>query len=177
MSIKDLKIIDPRNILPEDFPVWVLSGDMRGFIGYGIRELTKSNWNHSMTMQRPGHICSQNLTYTERPIVNYMKSGIILKFYKCHDMTAEEREEILSQIETDLAKPWWGTFYDFPGIVGQLFGIRWFNIPWLNYCSERTAKLIRVIIKNLKLHPTPEDNDQALKDSKRMTCLGYWLDL
>jgi len=177
MPLKDLKIIDPRNIFPEDFPVFVQSGDLRGIVGFGIRQRTKSNWNHSSVMRRPGHVCSQNLTYKEKPIAHFMKPGVILKFWTCHDMTAEEREKILLQIDVDLAKPVWGRFYDFPGVVGQFFGIRWFNIPWLNYCSEKVARRIRVIIDAVKKYATPEDNDQTFQDSKRMKLLGYWLDL
>ena len=178
MSLNNLKLVDPRSFTQEDFdvsgPIFVESADMRGFFGFGIRLRTKSNFNHSMMMRQPGLICSQNLFYKEVPIEQYMKPGMILKFWVCQDITAVEKRYIQHKIKRDLAKPWYKRFYDFPGVVGQLFGMRWFNISWLNYCSERVARKVRVILPSLRRYPTPEDIEIEFKRSRRMKILGYW---
>jgi len=64
--------------------------------------------------------------------------------------------------------------YDYPGIVGQLFGLRWFNIPFLNYCSERVSSKLKVLFPDIQKHPTPENIDSLFKNSSRMMLLGYY---
>lgn len=167
-----MKIIDPNEI---NF-AFVQSGDMRGLLGWGIRARTKSSWNHSMILHRKGYLVSQGWTYKEIPLSQYLKKGIILKFWTCVDITPEEKNGILHLIKKDLKLPWWRRMYDFPGIIGQAVGIRWINVPWLNYCSEAIKKLAQILLsKKLSKHPNPEDIDMAFKKSPRMEVLGFWL--
>ena len=175
MPLKDLKIIDPYLITKQQCPVFIQAGDMRSLFGWAIRKRTKSNWNHSMIMRKPGFVCTQSLIYKEIDIGVYMKPGQILKFWICKDITVGERNAIMFKIAFDLLKKWWKKMYDFPGVVGQFFGIRWFNIPFLNYCSERTRSKIAVLFPKIKDHPTPEDNDSLFKSSPRMEVIGYWV--
>lgn len=173
---KKLKIIDPYDIKLRDYPVFIQAGDMRSFLGWGIKMRTKSNFNHSMVSRKIGYVCSQSWTYKEIPIERYMKPYIILKFWTCKDMTDEEYKQIYDKIVRDLSLPWWKRMYDFPGIIGQAIGLRWINIPGLKYCSERVSSKVRILIPTLGKHPTPEDIDTAFKKSPRFECIGYWLD-
>jgi len=173
--MKDLKIIDPYEIEKITCPVFIQAADIRSFIGVGIRRRTKSNWNHSMICRLPGLIVSQNNTYKEIDIERYMGPGRMMKFWICKDITNQEKNAIMIKIKIDLAKPWYKRLYDYPGIVGQFFGLRWFNIPGLNYCSERVSNKIKVIIPEISKHPTPENIDSLFEGSERMEVLGYFI--
>lgn len=173
--IKNLHIIDPYTISNEQCPVFVQCADMRSFFGWGIRKRTKSNFNHSMLLYRKGLLATQSWTFKTIDIKEYMKPGQILKFWVCQDITAEERTAIIFEAVYELKKSWHKRLYDIPGVVGQLFGLRWFNVPGLNYCSERVVKLVKVLFPNYKRnHPTPEDIDSLFKGSERMAVLGYY---
>jgi len=176
MPTKNLKIIDPFQITAEQCPVFVQTADTKGFFGWGIRKRTKSNWNHSCLMRLPGKIVTQGNTYKEIPIDRYMNRGQIIKFWVCKDITNEERNAIMLKVNHDLKKPWHKKMYDWPGIVGQFFGLRWFNIPGLNYCSERVAAKVAVILPQIQKHPTPEDIDTIFKRSERMKIIGFYMD-
>ena len=171
--MKNLKIIDLSEIKQEHCPLFVQSGDMRGFLGWGIKFRTKSDWSHSMIMRRPGFVCSQGWTYKEIPISKYDKRGVILKFWICKGMTLSEFQNIMIKIEEELRLPFWKRMYDFPGIIGQAIGLRWINVPFLRYCSERVASKLRILIPSLRKKPNPEDIDLACKESERMSVYGY----
>jgi len=174
MPLKDLNRIDPYSIRDTDCPVFVQSANIHSIFGFGISKRIKSLWQHSMIMRKQGFVCTQGWTYKEIDISAYMKPGSIMKFWICKDITDEERNAIMIKIYNDLRKKWWKKMYDVPGILGQLFGIRWFNIPGLNYCSERTSSKDRVVVPNIKKHQEPEDRDTSFKESNRMSVLGYY---
>jgi len=172
--MKNLAIIDPYSLSTEDCPVFIQAADIRSFFGWGIRKRINSNWNHSMILYKNGTLVSQGNTYKEVEISNYMNPGQMMKFWVCEDITNEERNAILIKIQHDLNQKWYKKMYDFPGILGQLFGLRWFNIPSLNYCSERVSRKVRCIIPKVGKHPTPENLDALFKSSPRMKCVGYY---
>ncbi len=166
---------NPFDIKDKDCPIFVSATDLRGFLGWGIRLRTHSIVNHSMILYRQGYFVSQSWVYKEIPIERYVKKGIMLKLWQCKDITKSEKRRIFEGIRDDLSLPFWERMYDCLGIVGQLVGLRWLNIPQLNYCSERVAKRVRVLLPNLKKHPTPAELDEAFKKSKRFKCLGYYI--
>ena len=170
-----MKKCDLFKIKKEDCPIFVSATDLRGFLGWGIRFRTNGIVSHSMIINRPGFFVTQGVTYKEIPFEKYLRRGVMLRLWKCEDITKEERDEIYYGITFDLHLPWWERMYDAPGIIGQLVGLRWINVPQLNYCSERVAKRVRVIIPDLKKHPTPSEIDNALKASKRFVELGYYM--
>jgi len=172
--MKNLLIIDPYSLDDKDCPIFVQSGDMRSFFSWGIRRRIKSNFNHSMVLWKNGTLVSQGSTYKEIGIDEYMNPGQIMKFWICEDITDEERAAILFKIKHELYQKWYKRMYDWPGIIGALFGLRWFNIPMLNYCSERVSNKVRCILPNIGKHPNPEDIDQLFKQSPRMKVLGYY---
>jgi len=174
MTVKNLRKIDPYQITEQDCPVFVQSADIKSFFGWGIRKRTKSNWNHSMIMRMPGKICTQGNTYKEIDAGEYMDKGQMMKFWTCHDITEAERNAIMIKIYSDLKKPWYKKMYDWPGVFGQFFGLRWFNVPGLNYCSERVSSKVKIILPEVQKHPTPENIDSLFKKSKRMKILGYY---
>ena len=175
MALKDLTLIEPYSLTSEQCPIFVSSGDMKSFFGWGIRKRTKSWFNHVMIIRVPGMLVSQSKTYEEFDIGRYMKPGQIMKFWRCKDITEQEKNAIMIKIAFELNQPWYKKLYDMPGIIGQLFGMRWFNIPWLNYCSERISSKVRCIIPKISKHSTPEDIEVLFKESDRMEIIGYWV--
>jgi hypothetical protein len=169
------KYIDPYLIKDEDCPVFVSVCDIRGIVGFGIRERTGGNLNHSMIMRRAGYFASQNLLYKEIPLDSYVRKGVILKFWRCKDIKPFEKKLILNCVDVDLNASWFKRFYDFPGIIGQATGLRWINNPWRAYCSERTGKYASVIIPDLTgKRPNPVELDEAYQKSERMELMGVW---
>lgn len=177
MSLENLKIIYPYLVPEEQCPLFVQAADIRSFFGWGIRKRTKSNFNHSMIMRVPAKVVTQAWTYAEIDIKAYMTKGNLMKFWRCVDITEEEKKKINDIIKYDLSQPWYRKLYDVPGVIGHLFGMRWFNVPMLNYCSERVEKMVRVIIPDIGRHQTPEDIDTIFKNSKRMIVEGYFLEI
>lgn len=172
---KELKIIVPYQFTDAQCPVFVQCADNRSFFGFGIRKRTSSNWNHSTCMFKQGTLANQSWTFKAIDIGAYMKPGCIMKFWVCKDITDKERNAIMFKIAYELSKPITKRLYDWPGIVGQLFGLRWFNVPSLNYCSESVIRLAKVLFPEYNLkHPTPEDIDTLFKSSARMEVVGYW---
>src|SRR3990167_1684869 len=177
MPLIDLPIIDPYAITDDQCPVFIQSADTRSFLAWGIRERTKSNWNHSMVLYKKGRVVSQGWFLKEIDIGEYMKPGGLLKFWICGDITTKERTAIMFKIAARLKLPKLRRRYDVLGIVGQFFGLRWFNIPWLNYCSEFIRTLVLVLFADVRGEPTPEDIDSLFKSKDRMKLLGYYINV
>ena len=167
-------LIDPLDLTQEDMPVFVFSDDRRSFIGWAIKAHSKGNYNHIMIMVNPCRVVTQGGTYKEIPIKRYMKPFIHLKFWKCHNITPAEAYQIFNKVGKDLKLPWWRKLYDFIGIVGHLVGVRWVNIPWLSYCSERVLSYVRVILKDVESRQSPAELNELFKKEKRMTLIGHW---
>ena len=168
------QFIDPRKIKLDDCPVFILSDDIRGFFGWGIKFRTNSNYSHAMIMIRPRYVCTQGWLFREIPLEKYMKPFIRLKFWRCKDMTFDESKYMRKVLEEKLALPWWKRLYDVLGVAGQLIGLRALNIPWLNYCSEGLVKIISRIIPDMQKRPSPKDINETFKHNERMEVMGYW---
>ena len=173
----DRKIINPLNFKDEDMPLFVLSDDLRSFIGWGIKAHSGGNYNHIMIMVKPGYIISQGVSYKEIPIKEYMKSSQMLKFWKYKNIIEQEKDFILTKAEADLKEPWWKRRYDYLGIVGQFFHIRWLNDPFRRYCSERVAEylcLIKPIKEKIPKKPSPADLNRLFNQIPEFEVVGYY---
>lgn len=101
------------------------------------------------------------------------KSTQLLEFWHCADMTAVERIYILEKIDRGLKLPWWRRLYDYPGVLGQVLGLRNLQIPFLNYCSERGEQIARILIEDIGYRNSPESLRKKFQESPRMAVLGY----
>lgn len=88
------------------------------------------------------------------------------------------------QVEEELKKPWWKRRYDPFGIIGQAIGVKQFNNPWMNYCSERVIKQIYDSISgveyvklNLGRHLSPNALNETMKKDTNgfFEYYGHWL--
>ena len=154
MPQQNLTLIDPNQITNEQCPVFIQCADTRSFFGFGIRWRTKSNFNHSTIMFKQGRLFNQSWTLKEIDISAYMKPGGMMKFWVCKDITVAERNAIMFKIAYEFKKPLRKRAYDWTGIFGQLFGLRWFNIPSLNYCSESVIKMAKVLFFGMNVSPS-----------------------
>ena len=183
-----MNIIDPRKIEEKDMPQVVCADNQQSVIGWGIKAHSKLKlvrhriphkkdcYSHIMVMHRPGFFASQGWMYKEVPIEAYLKGNYRLKFWKCKDLTNEEREAWLALTQKELDAPWWERKYDIFGIAGQFLFLRFLNNPWTRYCSERVAPKIRKFFKAyLKKHPSPTESNLVLKISPRAEVYGYCL--
>ena len=167
------KYIDMWSI--EDYPVVVLSCDMIGFIPWAIRAVTKDNYNHIMEAHRYGHFASQNFLYSDVPFESYMNVNHKLKVWTIKDITETERLRWKLAIKRDLAQPWYLRLYDFLGVVGHLLHVRWLNVPYRNYCSERVQKHLEEVFGfDIIKHATPAEIDDFLEKHDRGVLLGVW---
>lgn len=171
------KFITPENIPVKDVPLIVLSDFSSGIIQSLIKIRTASEFSHIMVMHRKNFFASQGNMFSEAPLSRYMKKGNRLKFFQIKNLTEEERWALSKKMEADLNAPWYKRFYDYPGIFGQAFNIRWFNSPFRAYCSERVAAWLRVLprFKNISVHPSPQDLNEIMKaDQINFELYGVW---
>lgn len=169
-----MNIINPLNIKQNDLPLFVLSDDMRNFLGWAIKSHSKGNWNHIMIMVNPEKVVTQGWTYKEIPITHYMRDSIRLKFWQCKNIPIEKKIDIRDKVNKDLKENWWKKRYDFLGIIGQAFNIRWLNNPLTKYCSERVAIYLRMLGLPIPQHPSPAEINALFIKNSRMYLYGYW---
>ena len=170
-----MKKINPYEITFEDFPVFVFSDDMRGFLSWGIKAHTSGSYSHGMVMIRPDKVVTQGMTYKEIDIGIYLTGRHRLKFWKYNGLSKPKKIEIITKIEDDLSQPWWKRRYDFLGIVGQFIKVPWINNPWINFCTERLSGYLRMIpeIKDkIPKHPSPADLNKLFKTIENMEVIG-----
>jgi len=176
--MSEKKFIDPNTIT--DFPVVVLVDDLRGFVGWGIKTHTKGNYNHVMTLYRPGYCASQGFwMYADVPLKKYLRPGIMLKFWALKGCSAEIKRQIIDKNTADLKLPWWRRGYDYLGILGQATGIKWVQTPWKHFCSEAVAEDLRLDPKLREVipeRPSPADLDRIFEaHPEYFECAGYWI--
>ncbi len=171
------KFINPETIPETDLPIIVLSDFSSGIIQSLIKIRTSSGFSHIMVLHRKGFFASQGNMFSEAPLKRYMKKGNRLKFFRIKNLTEAERWALARKMDADLTAPWWRRLYDYPGIAGQAFNIRWFNSPFRAYCSERVAAWLRALprFKNIPIHPSPGDLNEIMKtDEKNFEFYGVW---
>ena len=176
MAVEVSKVIfNPLEIKEEDMPVQVLAHQKGSWLGRLIQLRTFSEYSHSMIMVRPGYVVSQGfLVYKEIPLKVFMDKGYSMKFWAHTGLSVVERFQIISAIDCELKKAWWKKRYDFLGIFGQAIGLRWLNVPWAYYCSERDASFWRIILKAMPKRPSPEGIDSFFRGILSARVLGYW---
>lgn len=173
--------VDPRDFLYEDCPIIVLVDDLRGGIGWIIKEHTAGNYCHAMTLLAPDVLASQNWLFERKKLEQYMKPSLMLKFWRIKDLTRAEKLVIENNILNRLALPWYKRRYDYLGIFGQALNIKWIQSPFGLYCSEEVAAdYLNAIPRALSLgfhQPSPADLDRIFKTNPDvLECLGYWWD-
>lgn len=171
------RFINPETIPPQDLPLIVLSDFSSGIIQSLIKIRTKGYFSHSMVMHRPGFFASQGNMFSEAPLGRYTKDGNRLKFFKIIDLTKEERSILLDKIQKDLKAHWLRRWYDYPGIIGQALGWRWFNSPFRAFCSERVATWLRTLprLSYFPEQPSPEELNRIMKaHPEHFEIYGLW---
>ena len=172
-------IVDPLKFEEKDLPLIVFSDDMRSFFSWSIKAHSKGNYSHVMMMIQPGKFVTQGWTYKEVPAKTYLKKRFRLKFWKPKGLSATEQIAIYDAIHEDLKRSWWRRSYDWLGIVGQFFKVKWFNNPYKDYCTERVGKYLRMIpeIKSkIPLRTTPAELNRVIETLARFKVYGYWVE-
>lgn len=173
-----MKTINPYRITNDGELRIVLSSNAWSGVSWLIRAKTKSHWNHAMWMIRAGLFATQGLFFTDVPFDKYFKPGIEVEIWKIKNLTPDQYIKIWRHINSKLKKPKWKTKYDFIGLIGQLFNIRFVNNPWTNYCSEGIAEgLIKAgdVFEGLNPKSSPEDiRVFMLKRNWHFECEGRW---
>lgn len=169
--------INPLTITPDQLPIVVLVDDLQGFLGFVIKTHESGNYNHAMIMINPGKVVSQNNVLKEIPIDGYLNNTKMLKFWSIKNLSDADKQIMVSQIYKDLAKPWWGRMYDYVGLLGQALWMPWLQAPWLKYCSEYVASVMRLVSRFgwVPTEPSPSDLDAQFKQHPDdINSIGYW---
>ena len=169
-----MKIINPKKIPEDMLPIIILSDDLRGVFSWAIKSHTNGYYSHAMIMINKGKVVTQGGTYKEVPIENYMTERYRLKFWK-PDLTLRDILTIQKEVNKDLKQNWWRKSYDYLGILGQLFKVRWLNNPYKSFCSERVAKYLRLVFDCIPKHPAPADLNKLFAKMGRMSVYGHWI--
>lgn len=177
---EDKVYLDPRNLGPEDFPIIVLCDDLSGFVGWGIKSHTKGNYSHVFIMYEHGNVISQDFGGLHvKSIEKYLIPSQMLKFWRIKNLTVIEKRAILDAVQTRIHLPLVKRMYDYLGLVGQFFHIKWINSPWQTFCSEQVnfdyiQPVPRARAMNIK-EPSPSELDAIFKQHLDvMECIGYW---
>lgn len=150
---------DILNIPEEGLPLLVLSDNIRSFLSWGIKAHQKGAYNHLMWMHKPGLVASQDLTFKESKIENYLKGSHRLKFWGL-DFNDGSKHFIRNLIHKDLSRPWYKRLYDPLQIIGKLIHIDSLQTPGLDICSDK-AKYLRHVDKKynaeVRRHRSPTE--------------------
>lgn len=170
--------IDPSTFNPLNLQLCVLVDDLRGGIGWVIKDNTSGNYCHSMNQRKIGWLVSQNLFFHEIPITIYTIPSNMLKFWAINNLTADECALINATIDADLKASPFNRFYNFLGIIGQAIKLPWISMPDQDICSQRVAKYWRLLPRLADIipeHPSPSSLDAIFNANPELfTCIGYY---
>ena len=146
----------------ELFPMIVFSDALFSWIGTAIKQHQAWSYNHAMWLKAPGVLASQDATFKQVPVTEYLQGEHRLKFWTNPLWSEEDRGKLLQAIEADLQLPWYRRLYDPLAIIGQALHMDWLQIPGVSICSDRAGYLSLVDPEyNLK-HPDPADVNRWL---------------
>ena len=173
--MKYKKLINPLKI-EDDFPIPLLVSHNNKLISWLIRVFSKGQYNHICWLHRQGVVASQDGSYKERPLSDYMKKGYKLKLFKLINITCVQRKLLLGVIGRKLKKDSFKSRYDFLGLFGQLTGFKFINNPWTNFCSESVNEDLKKVLDNTPYKPSPAVlNEYFGENPKIFKYLGHWI--
>jgi len=162
--------------IPEELcPMIVLSDNMRSLLSWGIKVHEAGSYNHIMVLLPGGRVATQDLTFREVPVADYLTGRHRLKFWHCPLWTIDQRRTILANVYRDLDQPWYKRVYDPLAIVGQLVRLDWIQTPGLDICSDKARYLALVDAGYNLRHPDPEDVNRWLEKSGRYQVYGRYI--
>ena len=170
-----MKIIDPLAIPESDLPLVMFTDDMLSYISLRIKGHSKGLYSHIGLVVHKDKFASQLFTtFREVDIRDYMKRHYRIKFYKIIG-TAKQKRRIIRIVEQQLAKSVFARLYDYLGVIGVRIGMRWLQIPFLNYCSEFVIKALKVLYK-FKPRRTPAEMNKRMEIlPKKFKYYGHYI--
>lgn len=176
---KELSYLEDNNVIkiPEsDLPLLVLSSNATNAFAFGIINLRKSIYNHFMWMHKPGLFATQDWSYKEAPISDYLGFNHRLKLWHNPSWTPNQKSSIINQIQFWLDKPKYKTMYDILAIFGQALNKIWIQNPFLRICSDYGSILRESGVDlnyNLK-NPAPDQVDKWLNSNSDYAVYGRY---
>lgn len=169
-----MKFINPNLFKKEDMPIIVFSNNDTDLFPYLIRWRTKSSYNHVMWLYEPGTLASQGLLYNKVPLEKYLKAGNRLEFWKLR-VGKPVKNMLINKLTYDLKAPFYERFYNFPGIVGQILGLRWISSTITKFCSDRVGEDMQFIDPSIPQNASPEMlRDYFISKPEMYEKIGYW---
>ncbi len=135
------------------------------------RDHVSGVYNHSMIAGTTGKVLSQHLLYRERDIDRWLDRARVKVWTAANP---SDNRIVYGKAVEQLTDPWRRRLYDWPGIIGQLFGCPQINLRRRYYCSERVAAAAVEIDPAFPLHPSPSRLDWYLRGSAFWTCWGIY---
>lgn len=167
-----------EDMLKIEGPAIVLTDEYFSWVGCVIRTIQSRHhktgyYNHCMILRKPGVVASQNWTLHWGKLSDYLKGRHRVKVWGWRNLDPAKRFLLERRIDEDVAE---GGRYDWLGILGVWFGMRWLNCPGRSYCSEHVAATMRTVDFCMKLeHPTSSELDAWLKTRHlSYVCLGVF---
>jgi hypothetical protein len=131
------------------FPQLIFCDNATGFFSLFVKRKTRSFYGHFCFLIAKDAIASQWFYFQRQTLDHY--AGAYLTFVSDPKWTDTDRVKMLVDIHNDLSLPWHKTLYDVPGVVGELLGLNWMNLPGFDFCSERGRYLPGYDLR----HPDP----------------------
>jgi hypothetical protein len=134
MSDEFLTLDELKKIPLDEYPFIVFADNIRGLFSWAVKVRTKGSYGHLMWLTDRNTLATQSWYFHKATLDDYSECN--MKFVSNPSWTRDEKNKLLNAIFFDLQKPWYKTIYDFPAIVGQLFGLDWLQSKKNRICSE-----------------------------------------
>lgn len=174
-SRRFLTIEEIMNIPEAVFPLAVLSDNQFSPVAGAIKGHTKGAYNHFMWMHRPGFVASQDMTFKEVPVKEYLEGEHRLKFWHNPSWTLEQRRAIVNGLKKDLEKPLLYRLYDWLAIPGQWLGWKWLQFPVVDICSDKARLLALVDFRYDLESPDPQEVNAWFERTHEYEVYGRYL--
>lgn len=166
----DIITTNPNDVLKipdEDCPLMVLSDNARSFFAWGIRLHEKGVYNHFMWLIRPGILASQDMTFREVPVANYLKGKHRLKFIRGKHWTKSIQIAIRLLLREQLNLPFIQRLYDPLQIIGIAIGFKWLQIPGHSRICSDFGYILKKLNDGYNLkHPSPTEINKYTKENQ-----------
>lgn len=157
---------DPNEVLniPEaDFPMMVLSDNLRSLFAWGIRVHEHGSYNHFMWAINSGEFVSQDAVLHKVPMNKYLKGKHRLKFIR-GKWNVSQKSIIKTSLQEALSKPFFQRLYDPLQIIGIAIHCKWLQIPGHSRICSDFAFVLRILDPDYNLvHPSPTDINNYTK--------------
>ena len=175
-SWKQLSFKEVMDLDEDGYPYLIFTNNLTSWISNIIKKHTAGEYSH--VLWKMDKICGISQGWILKKInfsKTYLRGNHRVKIWRVKTASLNQKYAMFYDIKMQLYKPWYKKLYDWPGIIGQLFRMRWINYPWRNYCSESINEVLSLYTSFDMKHPSPSDiNKWCEWHQEEVECIGVY---